>query len=162
MHLQFVWSAICCSRHFYATSDKFESLQSGLHCLSLQCDRSYTVHTLTIWHFEMYCCCRLSEKHTLLSPNWIPFIVIFVIYCFILRYFCVEYVINILSDQRLCMNSLQGTQSNFFAVGCKIMQHYVIKLYNIMQLCIIRGDISALSSWTTVFAAITVHNLIGI
>ena len=36
----------------------------------------------------------------------------------------------------------EPTQSNFFAAGYKIMQHYVIKLYNIMQHCIIRGDIS--------------------
>ena len=34
------------------------------------------------------------------------------------------------------------TQSNFFAARCKIMQHYVMQLYNIMQHYIIRGDIS--------------------
>ena len=31
---------------------------------------------------------------------------------------------------------------NFFAAGCKIMQHYVTNLYNIMQQYVIRGDIS--------------------
>ena len=34
------------------------------------------------------------------------------------------------------------TQSNFFAAGCIIMQHYVTNLYNIMQHYVIRGDIS--------------------
>ena len=34
------------------------------------------------------------------------------------------------------------SQWNFFAVECKIMQHYVIHLYKIMQHNIIRGDIS--------------------
>ena len=29
--------------------------------------------------------------------------------------------------------NLVYTQSNFFAAGCKIMQHYVTNLYNIMQ-----------------------------
>ena len=33
-------------------------------------------------------------------------------------------------------------QSNFFAAGCKIMQHYVTNLYKIMQHYVIRGDIS--------------------
>ena len=33
-------------------------------------------------------------------------------------------------------------QSNHFAAGCKIMQHYVTNLYNIMQHYVIRGDIS--------------------
>ena len=33
-------------------------------------------------------------------------------------------------------------QSNFFGAGCKIMQHYVTNLYNIMQHYVIRGDIS--------------------
>ena len=36
----------------------------------------------------------------------------------------------------------KSTQSNFFAAGCKIMQHYVTNLYNIMQHYVIRGDIS--------------------
>ena len=34
------------------------------------------------------------------------------------------------------------TQSDFFAAGCKIMQHYVTNLYHIMQYYVIRGDIS--------------------
>ena len=34
------------------------------------------------------------------------------------------------------------SQSNFFAAGCKIMQHYMTNLYNIMQHYVIRGDIS--------------------
>ena len=58
------------------------------------------------------------------------------------------------------------TQSNFFAAGCKIMQHYVIKFYDIMQHCIIRGDISPHIRGLIVvnerLAAITVHSLIGI
>ena len=34
------------------------------------------------------------------------------------------------------------SQSNFFAAECKIMQHYVTNLFNIMQHYVIRGDIS--------------------
>ena len=41
--------------------------------------------------------------------------------------------------------NLHDTQSNFFAVGCKIMQHYVIQLYNIMQHYIPRRYIAAYS-----------------
>ena len=37
---------------------------------------------------------------------------------------------------------VRTTQSNFFAAGCKIMQHYVTNLYNIVQHYVIRGDIS--------------------
>ena len=45
------------------------------------------------------------------------------------------------------MNSVQYEfrtyfQSNFFAAGFKIMQHYVMNLYNIMQHYVNRGDIS--------------------
>ena len=29
--------------------------------------------------------------------------------------------------------SIPDSQLNFFAAGCKIMQHYVTNLYNIMQ-----------------------------
>ena len=32
------------------------------------------------------------------------------------------------------------SQSNFFAAGCIIMQHYATNLYNIMQHYVIRGD----------------------
>ena len=38
--------------------------------------------------------------------------------------------------------SLEPSQSNFFAAGCKVMQHHVTNLYNIMQHYVIRGDIS--------------------
>ena len=37
------------------------------------------------------------------------------------------------------------TQSNFFADRCKIMQHYVTNLYNIMQHYVIRRIFAALS-----------------
>ena len=37
---------------------------------------------------------------------------------------------------------VKQTQSNFFAAGCKLMQHYVTNLYNIMQHYVIRGDIT--------------------
>ena len=40
------------------------------------------------------------------------------------------------------MQQEETTQSNFFAAGCIIMQHYVTNLYNIMQHYVIRGNIS--------------------
>ena len=36
---------------------------------------------------------------------------------------------------------MQLTQSNFFAAGCKILQHYATNLYNIMQHYVTRSDI---------------------
>ena len=38
--------------------------------------------------------------------------------------------------------SFYVSQSNFMQKWCKIRQHYVIKLYNIIQYCIIRGNVS--------------------
>ena len=40
------------------------------------------------------------------------------------------------------ISSQPSSQSNFFAAGCEIMQHYVTNLYNIRQHYVIRGDIS--------------------
>ena len=55
------------------------------------------------------------------------------------------------------------TQSNFFDAGCNIMWYNYTTLYNIIDSGVIyRRIFAALSPWTTVFAVITVHNLISI
>ena len=46
------------------------------------------------------------------------------------------------NDKPHSPNLIPTTQSNFFAAGCKIMQHYVTHLYSIMQHYVIPGDIS--------------------
>ena len=58
------------------------------------------------------------------------------------RHFLQQFALSLREQEKNKKTIIKPTQSNFFAAGCIIMQHYVTNLYNIMQHYVIRGDIS--------------------
>ena len=98
--------------------------------------RSYNIHIL-YQYMSTTICNIIIERNTSYCN---------IICTFFLELFLISVSYTLSSAQPYYWNSLKlsccfNNQSNFYAVGCKIMQHYVTKLYNIMQHYVIRGDI---------------------